>query len=395
MSKLTIENITCSSEWGNFGCNNINGVVIRDSIINRWDTHCYSKNALFENCRFYDFYTQYSYHVGYIYYRNCELKNYRPFLNDSSFNINKNVQLILEGCVLHDCEKLVSNYVTPADVVRRKLIATDELADLYVKNCVFNNVRDAYLYPFNNHTVIPSNRGTIRFENCKFLGERNVIQFSNTTRSLDIYFDNVDLNPGYQIGRYDEFKSIRINSVDAKVQITNSKLNFYNGISNSENNVVGSIKNSIVYSARFSDFEKDKRFTFDNCDVILDCMDEGENSNVLPYTYFKDCRFLLPPGKDTANVRWFQGGSVYESCTFDEGVTLGEKDVAGFSQHIYMALPLIHVNGTIDGDVYHRMITSGIGGTYRCYVQNHGYKYVLDGVEVSKAEYYGYNNTNN
>lgn len=388
VSKVTIDNLICSANWGVVGTNNINGVVVRDSILDRWDCHCYSKDFIFENCKFYNLYASSSYHTGYIHYKNCDLTNFRPLLNDESYSINKNFQLILEGCVLHNCTRLMNNYLKPKVSNRRRLIAKDEIPDLYVKNCIFDNPINTYIYPCNLFEITPVNRGIISFENCKFLGLRNVISFSSTTTNLDINITNVDFNPVYQYYAYDEFRHIIINSIDAKVNISNSKFCFYYGIVNNTNDIRVHIEDSIVYNARFKDIELDKRYTFDRCTLILDCLDESETKVYVPFSIYNDCHFKKRTNTETCNIGWFQRGPVFNCCTFEDGVLVGDNDINNVSSLLYINLPYIRVVRPLDREKLNYLKQCGINGTYKCYVSDEGFRYVIDGVEVSKEEYY-------
>lgn len=50
VSNVTVQRMKGKSEWGVFGCNNINKATILNSDLDRFDLHCYGRDYTFKNC---------------------------------------------------------------------------------------------------------------------------------------------------------------------------------------------------------------------------------------------------------------------------------------------------------------------------------------------------------
>lgn len=138
--------------WGIFGNNNINKVLIKASKINRFDIHCYGRDVAFKNVEFFDLYNQYSSVFGTISHDRCTFTNFVPVLNGGSYNSFVGHDIVFNDCVFNATEKKnciikLSNLGT--DVNERKELSAKALPNVRIKNLTVNMTEGAdYLYLF-------------------------------------------------------------------------------------------------------------------------------------------------------------------------------------------------------------------------------------------------------
>ena len=95
--------------WGIFGNNNVNTATLEDSEINRFDIHCYGRNASFKNVKFFDLYNQFSSMYGNVTFENCEFKIFIPVLIETSYNAYTEFDVNINDCVFYTTAK--KNYL--------------------------------------------------------------------------------------------------------------------------------------------------------------------------------------------------------------------------------------------------------------------------------------------
>lgn len=95
------ENLFADGNWGVFGTNNMNTSTIANSTINRFDIHCYGRNAYFDSVRFFKLYNQFSSHFGIVSFRHCEFRDFVPVLIEPSYNAYTEFDLIVDSCVFY------------------------------------------------------------------------------------------------------------------------------------------------------------------------------------------------------------------------------------------------------------------------------------------------------
>lgn len=98
---LKVNNVDAEADWGVFGNNNLNNVVIEDSRINRFDIHCYGRDIICKRCRFEGLYNQFSSTYGQVSFEDCVFDNFTPYLNAGSYNAFVPVDITFERCTFN------------------------------------------------------------------------------------------------------------------------------------------------------------------------------------------------------------------------------------------------------------------------------------------------------
>lgn len=152
-----IVNMKARANWGIFGNNNINEVVLDSCNINRYDIHCYGRDVVMQNCTFSNLYNQFSSVYGKVVFENCIFNNHIPVLLESSYNAYTPFDLFFYNCTFNinskrnylvDARDFTNTRNTRSEVKRKNLpnitlsrptiILTDNVAKLYMFH--FNNV---------------------------------------------------------------------------------------------------------------------------------------------------------------------------------------------------------------------------------------------------------------
>ena len=106
---LKMKRLIGKGNWGVFGNNNVNTATMEDSEINRFDIHCYGRNASFKNVKFFDLYNQFSSMYGNVTFENCEFRNFVPVLIETSYNAYTEFDVDINNCVFYTTAK--KNYL--------------------------------------------------------------------------------------------------------------------------------------------------------------------------------------------------------------------------------------------------------------------------------------------
>ncbi len=110
--KSEILYLNSRSNWGIFGTNNINEVLLDHCDINRYDIHCYGKDVTIQNCKFSNLYNQFSSVYGTVLFDKCVFSNHVPVLLESSYNAYTGFELKFNDCVFNINSKC--NYLVDA-----------------------------------------------------------------------------------------------------------------------------------------------------------------------------------------------------------------------------------------------------------------------------------------
>ena len=94
------KNLYGHAKWGIFGNNNVNGAVLEDCDINRWDIHHYGKDVILRHCKISNQYNQYSSIYGTVTYDCCHFINCIPHLIDSSYNAYPEYNIVFRDCII-------------------------------------------------------------------------------------------------------------------------------------------------------------------------------------------------------------------------------------------------------------------------------------------------------
>ena len=145
------ERIHARARWGVFGTNNMNGAVLRDCDINRFDIHCYGKDVSCYDCRFSDLYNQFSSVFGDVYFEKCTFTNFIPVLIESSYNAYTPFDLTFKECTFNLTAKrnyLMTLFGLEASHNSRPELSRKALPNITIKNCTVNlaeDVKDWYI----------------------------------------------------------------------------------------------------------------------------------------------------------------------------------------------------------------------------------------------------------
>ena len=154
---LTCERLYARSRWGIFGTNNVNGAVLRNCDINRFDIHCYGRDIRCYNCLFSDMYNQLSSVFGEVYFEKCIFSNFKPLLNGSSYNAYTPFDLTFKSCTFNLTVKKNSLvYLTMLEETHnpRPELSRKALPNIAIINCTVNLAADVKKwYIFNTGKV--------------------------------------------------------------------------------------------------------------------------------------------------------------------------------------------------------------------------------------------------
>ena len=154
---VTFRRLKAEAQWGIFGCNNANKVLLEDCDINRFDIHCYGRDITFRNCTFrntlndINTYNQFSSVFGTILFENCRFLHFYPVLHESSYNAYTGYNLVMRNCYMeldrnHDCIILagkLENVTNSRPELREKCWPNIDIDGLTLQT---NEITDFYLF---------------------------------------------------------------------------------------------------------------------------------------------------------------------------------------------------------------------------------------------------------
>lgn len=97
---VKFNNLTAHANWGVFGNNNVNNVVIKNSDINRFDVHCYGCDVFCYNTTFRNMYNQISSFYGDLIFKGCRFIKFVPVMFEDSYSAYTYFNLTIEDCEL-------------------------------------------------------------------------------------------------------------------------------------------------------------------------------------------------------------------------------------------------------------------------------------------------------
>lgn len=284
--------------WGVFGTNNMNSVVMKDCEINRFDIHCYGRDVQFVNCKFSKLYNQFSSMYGQISYESCSFTNFTPVLIETTYNAYTGFDLLFKNCVFEASES--NNYLVSMGYLTDTKNDRPELKEkcwpnVTIKNLTVN-VPDAV-----KSIVLFKTKGTIstkyavgyiskiKIDGLKFnySGSGHSASFYissdevQTKKALTCLFNNMDFLPvpdakiEQATAKYTYPASIHFNlhRKDARdmIRITKSRLNF-NPNANTSYNIT--FDNCTIGLLRYSTIANATRRQYKNCKIYLNCSDD-------------------------------------------------------------------------------------------------------------------------
>lgn len=110
---LNVVNVNgATPRWGVFGNRSINTATIKNSVLNRFDVHCYGRDIYCKDCEFknenvnpnntqtYHAMNRYSGMYGYIRYEKCTFKDFRPLRIDHEYNAYSGFDVYFKDCIM-------------------------------------------------------------------------------------------------------------------------------------------------------------------------------------------------------------------------------------------------------------------------------------------------------
>ena len=136
--RLTIKKMYARCNWGVFGSQSINNVVLKDCDINRFDIHCYGRDVKAVKCKFSNLYNQFSSVFGSISFEKCEFTNFIPFLIESSYNAYTPFDVKWKDCTFNLDDKhnyIMTLFGVPEQYNERPELRRKCLPNISITNC--------------------------------------------------------------------------------------------------------------------------------------------------------------------------------------------------------------------------------------------------------------------
>ncbi len=92
------ERVTADGNWGVFGTNNLSSTELYDCDINRFDIHCYGRDALLKRCTLRQRQTQFSSMYGTVTFDSCHFIDCIPVRIRSSYNAYTPFDIVMKDC---------------------------------------------------------------------------------------------------------------------------------------------------------------------------------------------------------------------------------------------------------------------------------------------------------
>lgn len=154
----TFVRVDATGNWGVFGTNNMSNVKLIDSKLNRFDIHCYGKDAHCIGCHFIDKQTQFSSMFGKVQFDSCTFVDCIPLRIRSSYNAYTPFEIEMNDCtfeITYRNKSLVNVMLLDTNINSRP-----ELSEKCWPNLTINNlnviappiVRKVYLFDPTGNT---------------------------------------------------------------------------------------------------------------------------------------------------------------------------------------------------------------------------------------------------
>lgn len=92
------ERVTADGNWGVFGTNNLSNTTLEDCDINRFDIHCYGRDAVLKHCTLRQRQTQFSSMYGKVIFDSCRFVDCIPVRIRSSYNAYTPFDIEMRDC---------------------------------------------------------------------------------------------------------------------------------------------------------------------------------------------------------------------------------------------------------------------------------------------------------
>jgi hypothetical protein len=95
----TFERVVADGSWGVFGTNFLSNTTLRDCDLNRFDIHCYGRDARLERCILRQRQTQFSSMYGTVVFDSCHFVDCIPVRIRSSYNAYTPFDIVMRNCL--------------------------------------------------------------------------------------------------------------------------------------------------------------------------------------------------------------------------------------------------------------------------------------------------------
>ena len=197
--------IKARANWGVFGNNNINTVMIDDSDINRFDIHCYGKDVYCKNTIFRDLYNQLSSFYGTLQFEGCSFQGFVPVLFEPSYAAYTHFELVFKDCAINVDSR--RPYLVMAGRIEISEDAREEINEVKWPNVKMSNVVISADKPVKDYSIfyvsgnsVDSVGGIdyIEMNNISFKGNIRQWLFSNkrvnTTNNIKINIKSSEIS---------------------------------------------------------------------------------------------------------------------------------------------------------------------------------------------------------
>ena len=172
--------LVANANWGIFGNNNVNGILLRRCDINRFDVHCYGRDVYFEDCKFHNLYNQFSSMYGTVSFKTCEFFNFTPVLFEPSYNAYTRFDLCFTNCTIHANKYkdflISAGELTGARTQERKELEVQQFPNLFIDGLKIDmpkGIDTYYIYNFRKNILItPEVKGIKKIKKVRFTAKR-------------------------------------------------------------------------------------------------------------------------------------------------------------------------------------------------------------------------------
>lgn len=137
----TFIRFVADAAWGVFGTNNINNITLRECDVNRFDIHCYGRDAHLVNCTFRNKQTQFSSMYGEVTFDSCHFIDCIPVRIRSSYNAYTPFDIKIRHCTFDATLRhhaLVNVMLLSTEANKRPELAARCWPNIYIEDLTVN-----------------------------------------------------------------------------------------------------------------------------------------------------------------------------------------------------------------------------------------------------------------
>jgi len=189
--RLVVNRMYARCNWGVFGSQSLNNVILKNCDINRFDIHCYGRDVKAEKCKFSGLYNQLSSVYGTVMFNKCEFVDFIPLLIESSYNAYTPFDLIWKDCVFHLDEKhnyILTLFGVPAAYNERPELRRKSLPNITMMNC------KVFMTETTNEWILVKTGGLYYKEPLDYITSisiKNIKTIGNNTAKFKLFSEEV------------------------------------------------------------------------------------------------------------------------------------------------------------------------------------------------------------